>query len=463
MTEPGDANVQVHNGDMSVQMSEFEDFGSEIQFRPDTPPYLQGEPERSEVMIPPELKLQLGAQAPVPPSLPQMPVFLPAQMMVNSLKQQEAPPEAIRMYLQQQAAALDVLRAQYAPPKPVGSELEQLRAELNQVKGEKMQLEFLTRQMNFFTASRLQQLEQVNLTLNEELRKMRDSARPDDLEFLRSRERDLNQQLISKTDLTRRLEQERNELRAEVEYYKAKVEELERETGEVLTQKDKSTRSSEAKLAAEVLALRDQLEEVQHECVRRKQNKLYSENRKLTLKTEWMAAQAAEEQKRPRVSDSSIQQQSKESSSEVSADPRRSFDREPKQQTPHEYVREEGGSRGKLPGRTVANYSSNVSQVLKWETMSSSPEADKHQAAQMTFPSLQYLADNQAIIDNLEDKLSQLNQENTRLEHEYDRLEEQPRSQATIRRKEELELELSIMSTNINNIRMKLRKYQVLK
>jgi hypothetical protein len=438
-------------------MSEFDDFGSEIQFRPDTPPFLQDQPERSEVKRPPELNPQLGAQAPVMSSLPQMPVFLPAQMMVNSLKQQEAPPEAIRMYLQQQAAALDALKAQYAPPKPAGSELEQLRAELNQVKGEKMQLEFLTRQMNFFTASRLQQLEQVNLTLNEELRRTKDLARPDDLEFLRNRERDLNQQLISKTDFFGRLERERSELRAEVEYYKAKTEELTRETGEALTQKDRSTRSSEAKQAAEVVALRDQLEEVQHECVRCRQNKLYSENRKLTLKTEWMAAQAAEEQKRPGVSDSSFQQQSKQSSNEVSA-----YDREPKQQTSHEYGREERGSRGKLPGRTVTNYSSNVSQVLKWETMSSSPESDKHQA-QMTFPSLQYLADNQSIIDNLEDKLSQLNQENTRLEHDYDRLEEQPRSQATIRRKEELELELSIMSTNINNIRMKLRKYQVLK
>lgn len=463
MTEPGNPNVQIHRGDISVQMSELEDFGSEIHFRSDTPPpYLQSSPTRLDNKKADDQPWVPQAGSPLSPGMagmPQMPVFLPAQMIVNSMKQQEVPPEEIRHYLQQQAAVLEALKAQYTLPKPSGSDIEQLRAELNQVKGEKMQLEFLVRQTNVTTATRLQQLEQVNLQLNDELHRLRSSTHPEELEILRNRERELSQLLMSKSEAIVRLERERSELKSEMSYYKSRLEDLEREGIDAHHRNDQNLKSNDAKLVAEISALREQLSEVQHDNVSTRQSKLYSENRRLKLKADWLS-QNYEEQKQAEAKEATFQQQTRDSLN-TSVEMRRSLEKE-RQKPSGGYERDDNAEPvAKLPIRTVANYSTNVSQVLKWET--SSPEPDRHQAAPVTFPSLQYLASNQGVIENLEVKLVALNQEKQRLDSEYDRLEEQPRSQATMRRKEELELEISIASTNINNIKAKLRKFQVLK
>lgn len=456
MTEPGSPHINRHQGDISVYLTEVDDFKDDSQFSPDvTPATLHCAPgmlhnKKTTSQAP---SSEAGPPTSAMSSVPQMPVFLPAQMMMNSLKQQEASPDAIRNYLQHQAAALEALKAQYAPQqRDLAPELEKLRIEINQLKGEKMQMEFYMRHMNVATATRLQQLEQVNLSLNDELQRLKQSAPSDETEQLRSRERELTLQLASKAEAVTRLERERTELKADLAYYKAKLDETQQQAETRKHSNDRSERSREAKLIAEVSALKSQLDDLQSDNVSHKQSKLYSENTKLRVKEEWI--NQTFEQKRLETS----QQQSKDTQ-----DSSHEYKKPPEQYAAKPVQDQEEPHRTKAPVRSYMNYSTNVTQVLNWEPIASSPEPEKPQTAPMTFPSLQHLANQQSVIESLEDKLAVLNQERQRLNSEYDRLEEHPKSQATIRRKEELALELSILTTNLNNIKTKLRNYQVLK
>lgn len=109
-----------------------------------------------------------------------------------------------------------------------------------------------------------------------------------------------------------------------------------------------------------------------------------------------------------------------------------------------------------IPARSLANESSNVSNALMWNE----PESRSHDSQQfITFPSFQSAQNNSQIITNLEHKLMELQLDYEKLQSEYEKLPENSRNIASMKKKKDMELELSIIETNINSIKTKLRKY----
>jgi predicted RNase H-like nuclease (RuvC/YqgF family) len=112
-----------------------------------------------------------------------------------------------------------------------------------------------------------------------------------------------------------------------------------------------------------------------------------------------------------------------------------------------------------IPARSLANESSNVSSALMWKEQ----ESRSHDSQQfITFPSFQSAQNNSQIISNLEHKLMELQLDYEKLQNEYEKLPENSRNIASMKKKKDMELELSIIETNINSIKTKLRKYTAL-
>lgn len=111
-----------------------------------------------------------------------------------------------------------------------------------------------------------------------------------------------------------------------------------------------------------------------------------------------------------------------------------------------------------LSSKAIANESSNVSNALIWNDPESKQGYDSQQ--HLTFPSFQSAQNNTQIITNLEQKLMELQQDYEKLQNEYERLPENSRNIATMKKKKDLELDISIIDTNINSIKTKLRKYK---
>lgn len=110
-----------------------------------------------------------------------------------------------------------------------------------------------------------------------------------------------------------------------------------------------------------------------------------------------------------------------------------------------------------LPTKTLTNESSNVSSALIWKDSESKQGYDSQQL--LTFPSFQTVQNNTQIITNLEHKLMELQLDYEKLQSEYVKLPENTRNIAKMKKKKDLELEVSIIETNINSIKTKLRKY----
>ena len=91
-----------------------------------------------------------------------------------------------------------------------------------------------------------------------------------------------------------------------------------------------------------------------------------------------------------------------------------------------------------MPVRTIVNTSNNVTEALTWNTHKRNDRAPQPN-------------------DNLQQKLNDLVTDQNRLKSEIDRVSE-IRGQNALKRKSDLELELSICESNINSLTAKLRK-----
>ena len=94
-----------------------------------------------------------------------------------------------------------------------------------------------------------------------------------------------------------------------------------------------------------------------------------------------------------------------------------------------------------MPVRTIVNVSDNVTEALIWKTGPSRAEPNPNPNA----------------INSLQNKFQILTQEQARLQNEIDKVSES-RHPNSVKRKNELELEISICQSNINSITSKLRK-----
>ncbi|OMJ76434.1 hypothetical protein SteCoe_24219 [Stentor coeruleus] len=92
-----------------------------------------------------------------------------------------------------------------------------------------------------------------------------------------------------------------------------------------------------------------------------------------------------------------------------------------------------------MPVRTIVNTSNNVTEALNWKSGPSRNDPNPN------------------ILGNLQNKLSLLTQEQYKLENEIEKLNEF-RNQNAVKRKNDLELELSICQSNINSVTAKIRK-----
>ena len=102
-------------------------------------------------------------------------------------------------------------------------------------------------------------------------------------------------------------------------------------------------------------------------------------------------------------------------------------------------TRKEDRKKEYMPVRTINNTSNNVTEVLNWK---SGP------------PKMEF---NPNVLENLQNKLNDLNLENNRLENELERIKESKHPNS-LKRKGEIELERSICQSNINSVTSKLRK-----
>ncbi|OMJ86662.1 hypothetical protein SteCoe_11746 [Stentor coeruleus] len=98
-----------------------------------------------------------------------------------------------------------------------------------------------------------------------------------------------------------------------------------------------------------------------------------------------------------------------------------------------------GRKKDYMPVRTIINTSNNVTEALNWKTGPSRNDPNPN------------------ILVNLQSKLSSLTQEKYKLENELEKLAES-RNPSAVKRKNDLELELSICQSNINSVTAKIRK-----
>ncbi|OMJ74324.1 hypothetical protein SteCoe_26772 [Stentor coeruleus] len=98
-----------------------------------------------------------------------------------------------------------------------------------------------------------------------------------------------------------------------------------------------------------------------------------------------------------------------------------------------------GRKKDYMPVRTIVNISNNVTEALNWKTGPSRNDPNSN------------------ILTNLQNKLSLLTQERHKLENELEKLADS-RNPSAVKKKNDLELELSICQSNINSITAKIRK-----
>lgn len=98
-----------------------------------------------------------------------------------------------------------------------------------------------------------------------------------------------------------------------------------------------------------------------------------------------------------------------------------------------------GRKKDYMPVRTIINTSNNVTEALNWKTGPSRNDPNPNMLA------------------NLQSKLSSLTQERYKLENELEKLADS-RNPSAVKRKNDLELELSICQSNINSVTAKIRK-----
>lgn len=110
----------------------------------------------------------------------------------------------------------------------------------------------------------------------------------------------------------------------------------------------------------------------------------------------------------------------------------------------HEY---DDTEKNYVPVRTQVNVSENVSQLLNWDEPSQNPQV---QCA---------VLEGNKVLGNIEQKLLDLQLEREKLDSEYSRVCSSPRTNWSLKRKEDLELELEILCSNISRLKSKLRSY----
>lgn len=108
---------------------------------------------------------------------------------------------------------------------------------------------------------------------------------------------------------------------------------------------------------------------------------------------------------------------------------------------PYEPVAKDERRKDYMPVRTIVNASEKVTEALNWKTGPSRPEPNPNPNA----------------INNLQIKFNSLMQEQNRLQTEIEKVAEGKTPNAT-KRKNDLELELSICQANLNSVTSKLRK-----
>jgi hypothetical protein len=133
-----------------------------------------------------------------------------------------------------------------------------------------------------------------------------------------------------------------------------------------------------------------------------------------------------------------------EKNEDIEDNPRKAYDQDyetfPKETSPDALNRYKKDKKKEyMPVRTINNASSNVTEALNWKTGPIKIDPNTN------------------IIGNLQSKLNSLTQEYKKLQKDLERVSES-KNPNSIKRKAEIELELSICESNINSVTSKLRK-----